>query len=119
LPGGRAVVDRDRALQGFDVLGLEVGGGFLDVVDVERDVMPVWSWPRRPGIMSAEAGGADRAVARVVSAASRIPDWSLGHDEVVERDFQQVGDLAQRLNVAALAPGLDLRKKTLRDSGST
>jgi hypothetical protein len=49
---------------------------------------------------------------------SRLGNRSLGHDEVVERDIQQFGDLAQRLNVAAFAPGFDLRKEALRDSGS-
>src|SRR5882757_3869707 len=40
LAGGRALIDGDRTLHGLDVLGLKIGGGLLDIVDIEGDMVP-------------------------------------------------------------------------------
>src|SRR5947209_6676019 len=38
-------------------------------------VMPVWSWPRRPGMESADAGSGDTSIISVAKAASRNLDF--------------------------------------------
>ncbi len=38
-------------------------------------VMPVWSWPRKPGMESADAGGDHTPTASAVRAASENPDF--------------------------------------------
>src|SRR5580692_4256816 len=41
---------------------------------ISGTVMPVWSWPRSPGMESADAGCSDEPIAKAASAVSNNPD---------------------------------------------
>src|ERR1700704_5206 len=60
-------------------------------------VMPVWSWPRRPGISSADEKCGDTPIARVTQAASR------NLDVVVVIMVAPLGSISRCSNLSELA----------------
>src|SRR5882757_9389102 len=59
-------------------------------------VMPVWSWPRRPGMESAHADGGDAPIASAEQAASRNLDFVMLTSLVRCRGFQDCRRVADQ-----------------------